>query len=359
MSGGTARVDQLVAGFALGDAISHEALLLRDVLRGLGYASDIVAPRARIAAAATADCVPLESWRPQAPDPVIAHYSTASEITDALLAHRGRKALVYHNVTPAEFFDGYDDRIAAELRRGRAELAKVMRAADAVWADSQYNAAEIQSLCAIPVRVFPLPFAPAVVDVAPDPAIAARFSRSMTNILFVGRMVPNKCVEDLLHAFAWYNRGINPRSRLILVGSNRTAPRYYTMLRMLARDWDLTTVCFEEFASPSGLSAYYSAADLFVSTSRHEGFCLPLVEAMHKQVPVLARATGGMPEALSGAGVLFDEMAPPELAALMQRVLDDAPLRATVLAAQRQRMVQILGRDLREEVGALVRELIT
>jgi glycosyltransferase involved in cell wall biosynthesis len=174
----------------------------------------------------------------------------------------------------------------------------------------------------------------------------------------VGRIAPNKCIEELITAFAWFHRNIEPQSRLLIVGSERSAPSYYTMLKMYAAELELDTVFFERFASPAGLSAYYQIADLFATPSRHEGYCLPLVEAMHKGVPVIARRTGGTPEAMGNAGILVDEFRPEELAELFGMLCHDPSLRETVLASQRQRMDQVLNRPVREEFQALLANVL-
>ena len=129
------------------------------------------------------------------------------------------------------------------------------------------------------------------------------------------------------------------------------------MLRMFAAELDLMAVSFVRYASPAGLIAYYQRADLFVTTSRHEGYCLPVVEAMHMGVPVLARNTGGVPEALGGAGTLFAEASPPELACLMQQLLPGGALRAEVLESQRQRIQALQARPVREEFQSLLAAL--
>jgi glycosyltransferase involved in cell wall biosynthesis len=129
------------------------------------------------------------------------------------------------------------------------------------------------------------------------------------------------------------------------------------MLRMLAGRLELGNVSFERFLSGGQLSACYRSADLFVCTSRHEGYCLPLVEAMHHDVPVLARQAGGMPEALGGAGVSFDEASPKALAVLMHRLLTDAALRRDVLASQRERIKAIRARSVEADCLALVEGL--
>jgi len=353
----TRRIDQMVAGFAEGDAISIEARLLEGVFRDLGFESDIFAPAERVATADQSGCRPLAEYAGSASDLAVYHCSIASQTEEVFLRSPARKILLYHNITPAEWFDGFDDRVAAELRRARANLARAAAAADAVWADSAFNAAELARLGVPGACVLPLPFPPARLALPPDPRVLEKFRRPMRNILFVGRIAPNKCVEELILAFAWYVKRADALSRLLIVGSDRSAPRYYAMLRMLAGELDLTNVCFELFASAAGLAAYYELADLFVCPSRHEGYCLPLLEAMDRGVPVLARDAGGMPEALGGAGVLFDAMAPPELAALMHRVLSDGALRDEILASQQARMADVRGRDLAGEIKDLLAPL--
>jgi L-malate glycosyltransferase len=176
--------------------------------------------------------------------------------------------------------------------------------------------------------------------------MAAKLGGPLKNLLFVGRIAPNKHVEDLILAFACFHRTINPASRLVLAGSERSCPRYYAMLRMLAARLDLTNVFFEGFLSEPQLAACYAEADLFVTASRHEGFCLPLVEAMAHDVPVIARDEGGMPEALGAGGVLFDDMEPRILAELFQLVLTDDALRGEILNSQKHRLDELRRRDL-------------
>ena len=340
------RVDQMLAGFADGDAISCEARELRDILRRQGVASDIYVPASRIGAGVRDECRPLQAYVSRPCDTVVYHMSTHSDAAAAFVESRARRVLRYHNITPAVFFDGFDDRVAKELRAARAALPGLAALADSVLAVSDYNAAELRTLGIDRVEVLPLLFSAEALAVEPDAVALRRFDAGLKNILFVGRMAPNKCVEELILAFAWYHGCIESRSRLILVGSDRSCPRYYAMLRMLAARLGLTNVCFEGFVTESWLAACYEVADLFVCTSRHEGFCLPLVEAMARETPVIARDAGGMPEVLGDAGVLYDDASPPVLAELMARVLTEGALRDRVLAAQARRLTQIRAQDL-------------
>ena len=350
-------IHQMAAGFAAGDAISLEAVALRDVCRAMGVPSEIFVPAERTAADSRHLVRPLAEYRPEASELLIYHYSIQTPATDAFRRSPARKAVVYHNVTPARFFRAFDEDVAAQLEAARRELAEVAAQAAAVWAASAFNAAELAALGAKNVRVFPLLFSAKTFDAPADPGVLRSLSGPSKRILFVGRMAPNKCVEELIEAFAWYHQRIERRSELILVGSERSCPRYFAMLRMFAAELDLAAACFVRYASPAGLAAYYRRADLFATTSRHEGYCLPVVEAMFHGVPVLARNVGGVPEAMDGAGVLFGEARPAELAALMHRAMADGPLRNEILSSQKARVQRLLARPVQEEFQGLLAEL--
>ena len=347
-------IHQILAGFADGDAISHEALQLRGIFRGWGYESNIYAPPERVSPASAYECRRLDEYAGAPDDICLHHYGINSPSTNVFLSSPARKVIIYHNITPAEYFEGFDDDVAGQLRAGRSRLRDICRFADAVWTVSRFNASELEDLGIANVHVFPLLFAPWTLDLIPEPLILQKFSDRLRNILFVGRIVPNKRVEDLIQAFAWYNKTINPFSRLLVVGSNRSAPRYYAMLRMLAGDLDMPNVCFEGFASPAGLAAYYRVADLYACASIHEGYCLPLIEAMHLDVPVVARAAGGMPEAMDGAGVLYSGLDEVGLAELFHRVLSDRKLNAEIRKSQCERMLRLKSRQPEVELKSLM-----
>lgn len=348
-----------MAGYADGDAISNEATWLRKIFRHWGYSSDIYADLARVSLSLKNDCRPLADYTAQPHDLCLHHYGIASPATDVFLASPARKIMVYHNITPAAYLTGFDDDIAAQLRKARSTLGEIARRADDIWAVSQFNAAELKSAGIEHVKVFPLLFPLPRLDRPSDPLIIKKFTDSMKNILFVVRIAPNKRIEDLIRAFSWYHITINPYSRLIIVGSNRSTPRYYTMLKMLAGDLNLPNVCFEGFASTVGLTAYYQVADLYVCPSVHEGYCLPLAEAMHEDVPVIARRAGGMPEAMDGAGILYEDLEPAELAELMHRALSDPALRNEVMRSQRERIRRLRERRVENELKDLLADWLS
>ena len=347
-------IHQILAGFADGDAISGEAIQLRRILRSWGCESDIFCDSAKVSPSLYDEYLPLSEYSAAADDVCLHHYGINSPSTDVFLASASKKIIIYHNITPAEYFAGFDDAVAAQPRAARGALRETARCSDAVWTVSQFNAAELKAEGIDGVKVFPLLFSPKPPGMPPDQLILEKFAGPLKNILAVGRIVPNKRIEDLILAFAWFHMAINPFSRLIIVGSSRSALRYLTMLRMLVGDLDLPNVCFEGFASPAGLLAYYRVADLFVSTSEHEGYCLPLVEAMDHGIPVIARAAGGMPEAMDGAGVLYENLAPAELGTLFDRVLTDAVLREELLTSQQRRIQRAKDRNPEVELKALM-----
>ncbi len=352
---GVRRIDQMVAGFSEGDAISRVVLFLRDVFRAMNYSSDVYADPACVSPGFRENCLPLNAYAGGVEDICMHHYGISSPATALFKTVAARKVLVYHNITPAHFFEGFDDDVVGQLNAARESLVQEAQTADAVWAVSRFNADELEERGVENVRVFALPFTPGCLDEPLKPDFLHHFQRMpLKNILYVGRIAPNKRLENLIQAFGWYFRSINKYCRLLIIGSPRSCPRYYAMLKLLVGDLDLANVCFEGFAAEDYLVNYYHMADLFMTTSEHEGYCLPLIEAMYKNVPVLCRDAGGTPEALDGAGVLYEDLDAPQLAYLMHLVLSDKALRNEILQSQQQRMQTILNRDLKKELAELL-----
>jgi glycosyltransferase involved in cell wall biosynthesis len=348
----SARIDQLLAGFADGDAISQEARILQTSLRCLGFESDIYAPVETTSPAIAHLARPVTDYLKTSRDTVIFHYSIASEASNCFVAGSGYRRIVrYHNITPEHFMHGFDDAVAQQLQNSRQQLQAIASQGDEIWAVSEFNATELRELGIQEVKTVPLFFHPTAIDITPDGQMLNKLGNGLTNILFVGRMAPNKCVEELLLAFGWYQSVLNKQSRLVLVGSEWSCPRYFAMLRALASRLDLPNVSFEGFVSDAGLAACYKTASIFVCPSRHEGYCLPLVEAMCHNVPVIARNNGGMPEALGGTGILYESNDPRALAALMDHSIRDTHLREQILKSQSLRLGTLRNRDITAELS--------
>ncbi len=349
------RIDQLLAGFAEGDAISHEAVLLQEIFRSWGFQSDIFVNPNFASPAMAGKYRKLKEYTATREDICVYHHSIASESEDFFRATPARKIMIYHNITPEEFFKPFDERIYNQLKTAREKLPQIAKFASAIWADSFFNASELIALGIKNVQILKLPFYQKQFSIPPDPNVLKKFSgEKITTILFVGRIAPNKKIENLIEAFSYYHKTINPFSRLLLVGSYHALPKYMAALRMLIGDYDLPNVCFEGYASPAGLNAYYRVADLYLSTSQHEGYGLTLVEAMYAGLPVVARNTGGVQEAMDNAGVLFEDLTAAQLAELINLVLTDDELRAKIIASQKERIERELKRNISAEVKSLL-----
>jgi glycosyltransferase involved in cell wall biosynthesis len=185
-----------------------------------------------------------------------------------------------------------------------------------------------------------------------------RYGDGRVNVLFVGRLAPNKAIEDLVTAFAHYRHCVQPRSRLIHVGSFAGAERYYQMVRKRAQDMGAGDTVFAGAVPQSSLNAFYRIASVFLCMSEHEGFCIPVIEAMHMRVPVLAYAAGAVPETLDGAGILFREKRFPWIAEMIGLLATDPELRESVLERQAARVARYTARDTVSDLRALMQPLL-
>jgi L-malate glycosyltransferase len=337
-------VHQVLATLGYGDAIGHEVLGIQRVLRLAGYDSEIFVetadPRLEDLTYDYRDL--LDASRPD--NLLLHHFSIGSRASRVAYALPDRMALIYHNITPPEYFIGVHDQLVELCWKGRRELRAYVSRCDLALGDSEFNRQELAAL-GFP-RTGVLPVVPDFTHLSgvPDWKVASRFDDEWTNLLFVGRIIPNKRIEDLVRIFHAYRR-INPRSRLIIVGAYGGFEKYLAMVQSVAARLGTPDVHFAGHVSNEELIAYYDAADLFLCASEHEGFCVPLIEAFHMAVPVVARAATAVPATLDGGGVLYDDSDPHHVASIVDAVLSDAGLRAQVIAAQDQALTRLAAKD--------------
>ncbi len=333
-------VHQLVAGYSHGDAISNETRGLRDLFRSRGLASEIYCESGRILPELRKDARDLRAARSEitAEDLVILHLSIGAEVNDLFPELPGKKVIRYHNVTPPEYFRALNDHIARQLEWGREQMKSLAGVADLNLAVSRYNALELEAAGYEGVEVHPLVLTLKRLADAPEPEVMAKYSDGMLNVLFVGRCAPNKRIEDLLHAFYYLQKYVEPKSRLIHVGSFAGTEQYLAMLKAIARDLNLRNVDFVGSVPESHLVAYYRVSDVFVCMSEHEGFGIPLLEAMQAELPVLAYASAAVPETMDGAGVVFQEKNFDEVAEWIHRAGRDPEVRRAILQTQAARL---------------------
>jgi len=338
-------VHQVLATLGYGDAIGHEVLGIQRVLRAAGYASEIFCetadPRLEELTADDRD-LPAASH----PDGILLHhFSIGSRASRIAYALPDRMALIYHNITPPQYFLNVHATLVRLCFLGRRELRLYANRCELGLGDSEYNRQELDSLGFTATGV--LPVVPDFSHLAgtPNGMQAGAFDDGWVNVLFVGRVSPHKRIEDVIAFFATYKRHFNRQSRLILVGSYGGFESYHAMLHHYIAIHGIDDVYFAGHVPNEELAAYYGLADVFLCASEHEGFCVPIVEAFHMGVPVLAYAAAAVPATMDGAGVLYTAKDPMGVAALIDRVVTDRALCDRIIDGQDAALDRLLARD--------------
>jgi glycosyltransferase involved in cell wall biosynthesis len=337
----TRAVHQLVPSFAPRDAIGNHTLQVQDVLRGLGLASEIYVADARPEVAHLSR--PYRDLGEAADTWLLYQSSTGSPMADWLLGRPEPKLVNYHNITPASVFAPWEPHVGVELQAGRRQLADLAAVTELAVADSTYNERELIALGYRKTTVVPILLDTSTFDHAVDEAALDRLRAEAAGgatWLFVGRIAPNKAQHDLVKAFAVYRRVYDDRARLRLVGG-ASSHRYLTALQAYVDELGLAHAVDLPGDVPDGvLGAHYRAADVYVSASDHEGFGVPLVEAMYHGVPVVAYGSTAVPETLGDGGLCLADKSPSALATAVHRVCRDAAVRAALVAAGHRRVAQ-------------------
>ena len=337
------RVHQVLATLGYGDAIGHEVLGIQRVLRRAGYESEIFVetadPRLESFTIDYRDLVGAVGPS----DVLIHHFSIGSRASRTAYALPGRMVLLYHNITPPSYFIGIHKELVKLCFHGRRELTAYVDRCELALGDSEYNRQELSDLGYPRTAVLPVVPDFSHLDGDPDRRLAD-LDDEWTNVIFVGRVIPNKKFEDVIRAFHAYRTRHNPRSRLLLVGSYSGFEKYLAMLQAIIARLGTPDVHFLGHVSNEELTALYDVADLFLCASEHEGFCVPIMEAFYKRIPVLAYGATAVPATMDGGGVMYDTKDPLEIARLMDAVLDPV-IEEAVLQSQDAALQRLRARD--------------
>ena len=339
------QIHQMLAALSFGDAIGNEALEIQRILQTQGFESEIFAESVHPQMAGKA----RKLWDYQdvsSPDSLlILHFSIGAGVSTFAYHLPDPILLIYHNITPSRWFVSYHDHLAGLCYHGRRELVAFADRVSLALGDSEFNRTELDAMGFHPTGVLPLILDAHRLDIEPSQVILEMFDDDKTNFLFVGRVIPNKCFQDLIKVFAFYQRFIDSNCRLILVGEWRGFEAYYEALVRMVDDLALKEVVFTGHVDDDDLSAYYTAADLFLCLSEHEGFCVPIVEAFRFGVPVLAMDAGAVPETMDSAGVLIREKKLDEIALMAHAIVSDSTLSASIVASQDAALERADSRD--------------
>lgn len=350
-----AAVHQLVHTLSYGDAISGEVFALQRCLRKEGREAEIYAinihPKYKNLA---------KDYRELSvdfPGEAVLHYSLGSPLNGFFhKLERARRTLIYHNLTPPDWFAGVNPRIVADIRRGMRELPDLCALCARLIADSGFNAEELREL-GFDAEVLELPLDPERWNVAANSGIAHLIAAEPSvHLLHVGRFAPNKCIEDIIKIFYFFHHHVKRESRLWLVGIDIDTELYSFSLKRLAYELRVDhAVNFVGCLADAELKALYQGASIYLCMSEHEGFCLPLVEAMHFGVPVIAYAAAAVPDTLSSGGVLVLAKRHAEIAELIGRVSSDERLRTALIQAGRSRAADLSFARFARRVGEIWR----
>ncbi len=335
-----ARVDQLLAAAHAGDATGDAALSLASKLRQTGRLAGVYALSVDDDMAESVD--PIDALPAAgAADTTIVHFNIPSPLFDVLRVRNGRRVIVYHNLTPPETLLPHLPEVARLTALGRRQLRTMAESGviDLAIGVSEYNTADLERAGFERTATVPLPLDLGRMHGPVNPVLDADLARTpMPTFITVGRVAPNKRIEDFLRTAAYYLRYVDPEARFIVVGGTRGLEPYVDALIELHGELKLDgRVSFTGKVSLADLVTYYRHASAYVCTSVHEGFCAPLLEAMTCGVPIVARRAAAVPETLGGAGLLADSDDPASWAETLALLTTDAGLRDKLSSAGRHR----------------------
>lgn len=348
---GKQRIIQIVASLNFGDAVGNDVRAIARALNEAGYATGIftmaVHPKIKDEGVYLINMLPELNEN----DLIIYHYATADELADIIKEAPCKVVLRYHNVTPPAFFHGYDEGAEKVTREGLDEIADLKEAIDYGIVVSDFNKKDLIDMgyqCPIAVAPILIPFKD--YEQEPDKDVVTRYSDGKTNIVFVGRIVPNKKFEDVIACFAAYKEKYDPTARLFLVGNYQETDTYYQYLQEYIKKCGVKDVIFPGHIAFNAILAYYKIADLFLCMSEHEGFCVPLVEAMFFETPIVAYASTAIPGTLGGSGVLVETKEPEAVAEKMHQVITDQAYREEIIEKQKRRLEDFSYDRIKEQI---------
>jgi len=318
-------IDQFVHTLQYGDAISGEALTIKRVLNELGFDSQIVSLNTHEKyKGLNISLEEFNTTRAEKCSLIINHFSISSPLNDTYKSLKNSKrALIYHNVTPPSWFSSYNQRVTEDLKKGRTDLSELINLTDLAIADSSFNGEELLELGFKDPKVLPLPLDPNRWTGPANPGILnVLSSHGGPNVLHVGRIAPNKCIQDVIKAFYFFHHKFSPKSRLWLIGSDTDTELYSFELRRLVSELRLKdAVTFAGSVSDDELKAFYEKADIYLCMSEHEGFCVPAIEALHFKVPLIFFNSSALPETMGQGAIGIDQKDPLRTACIMQELI--------------------------------------
>ena len=322
---------------APGDAVSNDVIGMYHALTDRRYEARIFAENTYINRPQVHRPEHIKDFLQNSEDILIYHHSVGWDIGINLLRElKCRKVIKYHNVTPPTFFEGLAENYVTACKSGRKQLRDITRIkADIYLADSEYNMDELFEVGSRRIHcvvVPPFHHIDRLQQLEIDKDVINQYDDGKTNVLMVGRIVPNKNHLALIDVFNVYHREYNRNSRLLIVGKEDSGLISYNMsLYSKVRELNLeNNILFLGEVSDAALKAYYLVADVFMITSMHEGFCVPLIEAMSMKIPIVAYASSAIPDTVGKVGLVWDEYDPELMAASVDKIVRNERVRISL-----------------------------
>ena len=327
-------IHQLLPAAAPHDAITGQAFGWRELLREWGYESEIVAEGVHPELFDSVHRLNRAGRRLLNGGSVLLRYALWSATAEVALQARGPTALCYHNITPGDLVREFNPGLAELCDRGRAALVDFSGHLDALIADSTFNAEELREAGVGEAAVVPL-----LLELPTE--VPRRTPNREPVVVTVGRIVPNKRLEDTIKAFTLYQRRHAPNASLVIVGSDVGFEGYRAALEILAARLGTRQVFFTGPISSQARDAWYRRADVYLTMSVHEGFCAPLIESLAHGAPVVARAAGAVPETLGSAGIVVEDADFPLVSEALHELATSEPTRAALYDAADERLADL------------------
>jgi len=331
------KIHQILPNLSYADAIGNSVFDLQALFKKWGFESEIFVQ--------TADkkllkkVFKIHEFDKNALEDTIClyHFSIGAGLSNFLEDLKCKKIIINHNITPPEYMKGLNDLAEHMINVGLQELSEIVKFADLVLCDSEYNRIQVEELGCKRAEVLPVVVNFDRLKKEHSEVIQNILTDDYDNFLHVGRIAPNKKIEDIIKTFYFYKNLFNEKSRLFFIGQfeGMGVEGYHDSLLDLCEELELGGVYFTGKIEQDELNSYYKFCDAFISMSEHEGFCVPLIESMYFDLPILAYNSTAIPYTLDDSGILINKKSYREISKLLSLIIDDDTFRDKIIESQK------------------------
>lgn len=351
------RIIQILDALDYGDGVSNDAVCIKKLLDELGIENGLYVKwwDERVKQYITE----IDKYTCKKDDIIIYHFAGQVHLIDLVVSFKCKKLIKYHNITPPKFFLPDNPKLAVFCETGLKQIRKYIRYFDGALADSRFNADDLigYGADADTVDVLPIAFdCSNTLSAKPDKLLSRRLS-SQKYFLVVGRVVKNKCIEDSIDAFEYYYRFHDSDAYLYIIGNMGLGSSYTELLRKRVSTLRASEhIIFTDKVNDNELTSYYGNARALLCMSEHEGFCIPLLEAASRGVPVIAYSSTAVPYTMGNSGILLYKKDPGLTAHLMYELSESRELAEEIIRKQNLNLEKYSNESIKEQLSAVLRK---